>query len=235
MFYALPLQMETPAMAVLWNVGQGQWFTIVKGGTCWHFDSGGEFAPWREILKTCGQKQNLFTYSHWDWDHVSFMYSAAARFPQSCLKAAPAGTPKSARAILASRRFQSCPAGSTPFMEWTPAAAPSLRANDASRVVLAHGFLIPGDSTLKQERVWSLQMRDIAKTTRLVLGHHGSRTSTSERLLDQLPRLKVALVSARQARYGHPHRQVMDRLRRRKIPVLTTEQWGHIYIYLGIL
>ena len=62
----------------------------------------------------------------------------------------------------------------------------------------------------------------------LVVGHHGSRTSTSKELLESLTHLHAGLVSARAAKYGHPHNQVISQFAQQKTPLLTTEKWGHL-------
>jgi competence protein ComEC len=65
----------------------------------------------------------------------------------------------------------------------------------------------------------------------LILGHHGSQTSSSQAFLTQA-RPGLAIASARRARYGHPHRKVVSRLRQKKIPTLTTEDWGSLFFSL---
>lgn len=62
----------------------------------------------------------------------------------------------------------------------------------------------------------------------LKLGHHGSRTSSGERLLDAVSP-KVAVVSAGcDNSYGHPHKEVVDRLAARQVPYLWTCKEGTI-------
>ena len=56
-------------LAVVWNVGQGQWVTIRYHDQCHHFDVGGESRPPQKLLqKLCPKNttQALFL-SHWDW------------------------------------------------------------------------------------------------------------------------------------------------------------------------
>lgn len=64
---------------------------------------------------------------------------------------------------------------------------PQFKDNDLSSVFLVQNqFLIPGDSTEKAEKIWSLDPRlPLARV--FILGHHGSSTSTSEILLEHLP------------------------------------------------
>ena len=62
------------------------------------------------------------------------------------------------------------------------------------------------------------------------LGHHGSRTSTSDELLDQLqPRLAL-ISSGVNNRYHHPHPEVLEKLRKRHLPCLDTQEVGAIEI-----
>jgi competence protein ComEC len=93
--------------------------------------------------------------------------------------------------------------------------------------------LIPGDSTAPQEKIWSYH-GNMQKTGFLLLGHHGSRTSTSEELLSQLPHLKVAIASARFARYGHPHLEVVRRLKKYHVALLKTEDWGNLWFEIPL-
>ncbi|MGG4000163.1 DNA internalization-related competence protein ComEC/Rec2 [Anoxybacillus kestanbolensis] len=64
----------------------------------------------------------------------------------------------------------------------------------------------------------------------LKVGHHGSKTSTSEPFLQHI-RPKVALISAgRRNRYGHPHHEVIDRLRQHNVHIFRTDEQGAIVI-----
>ncbi len=94
--------------------------------------------------------------------------------------------------------------------------------------------LIPGDSTKKQEQVWSENLAGSGRMKWLILGHHGSQTSTSLPLLQNLRHLKLAIASCRRKRYGHPHASVVKRLHMRGVSVITTEDWGAIRLALPV-
>lgn len=66
----------------------------------------------------------------------------------------------------------------------------------------------------------------------LKLGHHGSRTASDDRFLDQL-RPQWGIISAgRFNRYHHPNDEVVTNLHQRQIKVLSTQQYGMIrYVY----
>ncbi|MEK7541693.1 MAG: MBL fold metallo-hydrolase, partial [Patescibacteria group bacterium] len=62
----------------------------------------------------------------------------------------------------------------------------------------------------------------------LKVGHHGSKTSSTEEFLKAVSP-GVAVVSAgRKNRYGHPHPEVVERLKRFGIRVRRTDQEGDI-------
>lgn len=206
---------------IVWNVGQGQWVTAVDANQCQHFDTGGEFFPFKKASALCGDRLNKIFLSHWDWDHVG----ALSRWPKwnSCVASAPLGK-TSARKMKMLERFDSCL--KEDITMWTPAL--SKDTNAESRVVEYQGFLLPGDSPKTQEKIWQ-QLSWIAPTRVLVLGHHGSRTSTSKELIDRLPHLKMAVASARWARYKHPHAETVALLKLHHIALLRTEDWGNIW------
>ncbi len=233
-----------PPTFILWNVGQGQWATLSESHRCWHFDMGGEQAPWVAIFKECRKKEQWLSLSHWDWDHLSFVRRARMHWPRLCRKHAPLGssTPSRERLIL---NLPTCPQGSANptsvevlEVDWWSEIShgiENLKANDLSRVFVIRSalgsILLTGDATARMERLWAHKLKDM-NISYLVLGHHGSRTSTSVELLQQLPQLRLSLVSARRARYNHPHPLVTERLSQRHIPWVGTEDFGHIRILL---
>lgn len=225
--FALPLARESSPRWIVWNVGQGQWVTLSTEFRCYHFDSGGESAPWREIMKECRDKQNLLSYSHWDWDHVNFAGKLQRALPRHCLLRRPEG-PASRKKTGLFTGLIDCQE-SKPFTDWTPETGST--ANALSRVFLWSGVLLPGDSPIAQEKIWIGKLKNLASTRWFVLGHHGSRTSTGRELLARLKNVRTAIASARRSRYGHPHSEVRRALEERKIPLLTTEDWGHIHFH----
>ena len=62
----------------------------------------------------------------------------------------------------------------------------------------------------------------------LKVSHHGSKTSSIEEFVRAVSP-DVAIISAgRKNRYGHPHQEVMDRLRQFGIKILRTDEEGDI-------
>jgi len=101
-----------------------------------------------------------------------------------------------------------------------------VEANTGSVVArLVYGdtsFLFTGDAPVAIERhliaVWGRGL----KSDVLKLGHHGSRTSTSEEFLGFVgPAYAVASASCDNT-YGHPHTDITERLARFNIPLLDT-------------
>ena len=112
--------------------------------------------------------------------------------------------------------------------------ATNLETNLASIVLkLVYGensFLLMGDSPLAiEEYLISLDAENLDIDV-LKLGHHGSRTSSSEFFVGFVSP-EVAIVSAgKNNRYGHPHPEVLDTLNKFEIKVLRTDQDGTIII-----
>jgi competence protein ComEC len=219
---------------IIWNIGQGQWATLVEQRFCQHYDMGGEKPPsFDQLISLCGQKKNVLYLSHWDWDHMSFIGRAQKILPALCLQIPPRGTPqgkgrlqKHKRRIL--KELPLCQQNEQiPMTIYNGNDRLSANANTYSRVLISKNILIPGDSTKQQEKIW-LHNPHLASVKGLVLGHHGSHTSTGERLLQRLPHLQWAVASARQKKYGHPHKEVIQLLKRYRVPLLRTEDWGNL-------
>lgn len=96
--------------------------------------------------------------------------------------------------------------------------------------VSADGFdtLITGDAPGYLERLFlaSYALPDIEC---LIVGHHGSASSTTDFLLDTLMP-ETAVISVGENSYGHPTPEVLERLHCRGIPVLRTDEDGNITV-----
>ncbi len=228
---ATPLshEMSVKKYFVVWNVGQGQWTSLINPIECWHYDMGGEFFAWSKINKFCGQKTNRVSLSHWDWDHIGGLRKASKYLKNLCLNDAPLGNSTPGKMKLLPAHV--CIAGEKKW-KWQPTLNPKAGSNEQSQVFITDGFLLPGDSTQKEEPQWAKALPKTERIRVLILGHHGSRTSTSDFLLSRIPKLKLAVASARWRRYHHPHAQVLASLQKHKIPILRTEDWGSLWFEL---
>lgn len=84
-------------------------------------------------------------------------------------------------------------------------------------------FLFTGDAEVANEKLRSWDDIDVLK-----VAHHGSRTSSSEEFLEQV-KSEYAIISCGQNNdYGHPHQEVMDRLKGAKI--YRTDEEGTILV-----
>lgn len=108
-----------------------------------------------------------------------------------------------------------------------------LESNEASIVgKLIYGensFLFTGDASLYTENLIEWNEEDnILDSDVLKLGHHGSRTSSSLLWLEKVSP-EVAIISVDKGnKYGHPHKELIDRLSSLNIPFLSTGDLGNI-------
>ena len=92
-----------------------------------------------------------------------------------------------------------------------------------------NSFLLTGDMEDNLES-FLLSFGGSIKSDVLKVGHHGSKTSTSEKFLG-LVNPELAIISAgKNNKYGHPHKEVTERLARFEIPMLRTDEKGTIII-----
>jgi competence protein ComEC len=102
--------------------------------------------------------------------------------------------------------------------------------NEDSVVLLVRygGFeaLFTGDAGFAAEAVLRGKVRSVDL---LKVGHHGSRGSTGEELLDSLHPL-AAVISVGRNDYGHPAPETLARLGSRRVPVLRTDRDGTVSV-----
>lgn len=103
--------------------------------------------------------------------------------------------------------------------------------NDLSAVLkIVHAntvFLLAGDTGAESEALMVASGIPL-KADVLKVGHHGSRTSSTTKFLKKvMPRWAVVSVGAGN-RYGHPHKQTLDRLRGVGATIYRTDHLGTI-------
>lgn len=93
-----------------------------------------------------------------------------------------------------------------------------------------NGFLFMGDAEEISERdilrTWSYIGAHVLK-----LGHHGSRTSTSQAFLDAVNPMVAIISCGVNNQFGHPHPEVLQALYERDIMVFRTDESGTIIVH----
>lgn len=104
-------------------------------------------------------------------------------------------------------------------------------SNDNSiAFVLRHGknsFYFEGDAGEEEETSILKTGRDVSADM-YKIGHHGSKTSTSEEMLEAVNPSYAVISVGEGNRYGHPHAEVLNRLRANGIQVFRTDEQGVI-------
>lgn len=122
------------------------------------------------------------------------------------------------------------------IFEWLTPTKFAKDSNDSSCVlrVLAgkDAFLVTGDLSKKGEQVLIDSYHDSLQSQILVLGHHGSKTSTSSSFLQSVAPAHVIVSAGFANRYGHPHPVVLTRAKL-QAQVWRTDRKGSIVIQMG--
>ena len=95
-------------------------------------------------------------------------------------------------------------------------------------------ILLTGDASIESE-LNLIKKYNLPKIDILKVGHHGSKTSTGEKLLQNI-KPKLALISCGEDnKFGHPHRFVINNLEKYNINYYLTSESGTITINLNTL
>jgi competence protein ComEC len=110
---------------------------------------------------------------------------------------------------------------------------PSKNAKDANdnsiALILHHGknsFYFEGDAQEEEEKGIVATGIPIDATV-YKIGHHGSNTSTSDRMLDAV-KPSYAVISVGENSYGHPNAEVLNKLRAKGVQLFRTDEQGTI-------
>lgn len=116
-----------------------------------------------------------------------------------------------------------------PFFEVSGKAESETNGNSiAAKLVQGeNSFLFTGDLPGEEERALIGSQADL-KSNVLKVAHHGSKYSTSEEFLAAVRPLQAIISVGKDNRYGHPAREIIDRLLRNKITIHRTDELGDI-------
>lgn len=117
-----------------------------------------------------------------------------------------------------------------PLADYLPLDTPK---NDDSLVLRIrygrHAFLLCGDVERPIERRM-LEENEIEQTDVLKVAHHGSRTSSIPEFVDAVNPLFAVISVGFENSYGHPNRDVLERLKQHGTAVFRTDQQGLVTI-----
>jgi len=107
-----------------------------------------------------------------------------------------------------------------------------LDTNDASIIAKLtydkNSFLFTGDSPQKIENYIISLYGDKLKSDVLKVGHHGSKTSSSESFIGFVSPEYAVISAGKNNKYGHPHQEVLDLLNKFDSNILKTFESGTI-------
>ncbi|MBY0346471.1 MAG: DNA internalization-related competence protein ComEC/Rec2, partial [Neisseriaceae bacterium] len=238
---------ERPQEGVAWvrvlDVGQGLAVLIETKNHTLLFDTGAQTANQVLLpqLQSLGYRSlDALVLSHHDNDHDGAAESLLAQLP---IQRIYAGQAKEYPTLTNTLPIQHCHQqiqwqwDSVNFRFLTPQLDMQLTNTDdnAHSCVLRiqtdnAAALLTGDLPAQQERAL---LTEVVSAEVLILGHHGSKTSSS---LDFLRAVnpKIAVVSAGYLnRYHHPHPTVLQRLTQENVPLWRTDQAGQILLKLN--
>ncbi|HPE15911.1 MAG TPA: DNA internalization-related competence protein ComEC/Rec2 [Oscillospiraceae bacterium] len=229
------------------DVGQGQSVALTSQGACAVVDCGGSAAEnagdtAADTLAGVGEGTvDLLLLTHFHSDHTNGVAELFARMDVVAV-ALPVGLENEAGDVLALAREE----GSAvywideitvfPLGEASLTVCPPLGGGDENERGLSvlctagdYDALITGDMGGEVERLL-LERMDLPDIELLVVGHHGSRTSTTAELLEALkPETAVISVGADNS-YGHPNGATLLRLAEAGCAVYRTDENGTVTI-----
>lgn len=228
------------------DVGQGQCVLLHSEGRTYMVDCGGSYdkVAADKVVATL-HSQGIFRLdglilTHYDRDHVGAAQYLLTRVPADVVYL-PEGPDREkwVPSIEAAATGQLCPVVDDMELAWADASITLFSfgavetSNESSLCVLFQrencDILITGDQS-KLGEMALLSQHAIPQLDALVVGHHGSHSSTGEYLLEAT-RPAVALISVgRENAYGHPDSEVLELLERFGCEVRRTDLEGTIIL-----
>lgn len=236
------------------DVGQGD-STLIESptGTQVLIDGGVDSRVLTELSHTLGffdKDIDMIIATHPDADHIGGLIDVLMRYDVHTIlmtenkndtpiaEAFQKMVTEEGAKIIYARRGQvydlgSGEEGSTTLSILFPDHDPTNLESNMSSIVarLSYGessYLLTGDSPIEIEEYLVGQMGGALVSDVLKVGHHGSRTSTSENFITVVSPTYGIISAGKDNSYGHPHREVVDRLTEHNVMQKNTANEGSI-------
>ena len=233
------------------DVGQGSATAFSSDGAAVLVDCGGSCAEGAgdvaaDYFQSMGETTlDLLVITHLDGDHFNGVTELFARMEIKAV-AIPEGEDAYGRREKLERlaeeegaevwtitRYTQLSVGSCTVTLYPPTGEGGTNESGLFFLCSAGDFdvLVTGDAGQAQELAL-LRTYGLPDLELLVVGHHGSYTSTSEVMLRNLDP-EYAFISVGYNSYGHPHQVVLDRLEEAEVEVWRTDEWGSVALTVG--
>lgn len=247
LYGCVKLYYETGTTVAAVDVEQGQCIVMLEGEQTVLIDCGGIYdagertARW--LYAHGRERVDTLVLTHLDRDHVNAVSDLVYLIPVDEIIYSDFGLTQSKREIL--NTITSCGKETgTKLTRLKKTATDKIgdafltyyvsehSGRNTGLMVLAQvgefDMLVSGDASAAAERELIREHR-LPDGELLVVGHHGSDTSTSPSLL-RVFRPEMAVISCGYNAYGHPTKEVLDRLEGRNMVIYRTDQSGSIEI-----
>jgi competence protein ComEC len=220
------------------DVGQGTAVVVQQGTRALLYDTGGGDPTGANVARSVvlpylrsrgvAALQDL-VISHGDLDHAAGLGSVRASLPVARLWMGGVDDfPRTARACRSGQSWY-WPGGPR-FRFLSPGITDGLSDNDASCVLMVDTgrgrVLLAGDISQSQEFQVVSYWRDALAADVLLVGHHGSHSSTTQAWLNRVDPILAIHSAGYGNRFGHPHGLVRTRLAAQGVRQYTTWQLG---------
>lgn len=224
------------------DVGQGTSVVFTDGARTLLYDTGGGNPGGADLaqmvvlpyLRSRGiRRLDAVIISHGDLDHSAGLGSVLAEMPVARLWAGGVGVPHPAASRCQAGKAWQWP-GAVVFRFLSPADATGLSSNNASCVLSiefdGNRVLLAGDIDASQERELIRYWQHQLQSDVLLVGHHGSRTSSTQAWLNRVDPSVAVIGSGYANRFGHPHPEVIARMAHRGVSVRQTAREGALQL-----
>jgi competence protein ComEC len=243
-----------PFLAVYYlDIGQGDaTFIQTRGGAQVLIDGGPDdtvLTRLREVMPRGDTSIDLVVGTHPDKDHIAGLAPVLERYDVGTILTTENKNDTQASAmydalkekegadvINARRGMLVALDASTTLRVLYPDADPTNMESNTSSIVLqlrygSSTFLFTGDSPKNIEEYLVGLEGPMLRSDVLKVGHHGSRTSSSERFLDAVAPSFAVISAGKDNSYGHPHVEVTDMLFNKRVSTFLTAASGTIAFF----
>ena len=225
------------ARVTVWDVGQGSAMLVQTSKHNLLFDTGHLATAYMTLLPNLHavgvNRLDALVLSHHDNDHDGgFVPVAATMKPKVILAGQPEVYPNAQKCVEQAWMWDGV------LFEWLTADALKLDDDNEQSCVLrvlagGQSILVTGDLGQKGEKALLARYGNALMSQVLILGHHGSTSSSSGGFLNTVAPDYAVASSGYANQYGHPTAAVQSRVRAHEIKLLRTDYSGGMVFELG--